>query len=477
MRTAGLLALAVLAPSFAHAAVRLNEVAWMGSTGSSNAEWIELANTGSAAVDLAGWRLESSSGAPDITLSGSIAANGFFLLERTSDDSVPGIAADQIYTGSLPNGGTVLALLDSTGTLVDSADGSDSWSTLGGDNTTKDTAQRTSSGWVTAAPTPRAATVSGAAVAKASGDASTTPLATGGSSAAASMYVAPPTGALSVSLQSLSDTVYVNVPARFLVSVKTKSGSADTAASVLWSFGDGSSAQGLTATKTYQYPGTYVVEVRAQDGSAYGEDDVTVTVTQAQVRIAAVTGDGITLANDTAERVDLSLWELFSGTGSFQLPIGTTLLPHTQTLFPYTVVNVPHSYDVSLLYPNRLVAARFEPAPPAASSLSETPSTTTLATASVQPRAAAPGFSAVQRVAQSATPARSVRAVANGQDAERASTAVPEVAAVATAIAALPTSTPRRKDTEVPRSSFLTSPWTLSFLGLAVVAGGALLIL
>lgn len=366
MRTAGLLALAVLVPGFAHAAVRISEVAWMGSAASSNAEWIELANTGSTAVDLTGWQLKSSSGAPEVTLAGTVSANGFFLLERTSDDAVPGVAADQIYTGSLPNGGTVLSLMDGSGTVLDTADGSDSWAALGGDNITKDTAQRTNSGWVTAAPTPRAATVASQATAP-SQDVATTPERTEAPArVVTTTYVPPPLGDLTVSLQSPADTLYLDVPLRFSARVQTKSGSSDSAAEVVWSFGDGSSAVGSVVTKTYRYAGTYVVKVRAQDGSARGESDVVVTVSKARVRIAAVTGDGITIANDMDNRIDLSQWELFSGAGMFRVPSGTTLLPKSATLFPYTISNVPHSFDVRLVFPDGLVAAAYVPSVPAA---------------------------------------------------------------------------------------------------------------
>ncbi len=477
MRTAGLLALAVLAPSFAHAAVRVNEVAWMGSVESSNAEWIELANTGNTAVDLTGWHIKSASGAPSFSLLGTIAANGFFLLERTSDDAVPGIAADQIYTGSLPNSGTVLTLVDADGTVVDTVDGSDAWSALGGDNTTKDTAQRTSAGWVTAAPTPRAATASDAAVAASKSDGSATTTATSATTAAASDYVPPATGELVTAIQSHSDAAYVNVPIRFSASAKTTSGKTDAAADIAWSFGDGSSARGAVVTKTYQYPGTYVVVVRATDGSAYGEDAVVMTVTQANVRIAGITGDGIVLANDTDKRLDLSNWELTSGTGSFRLPLGTTLLPHTQTLFPYTIVNVPHSYEVSLLYPNRIVAVRYSPAAPVAPMLSEELVATTSATTSRQLSGPVSSSPLEQRAVPSPVVAKNVNAPTHDLETVSAPTKATEVAAVGAALQRLPTSTPTQKSTSASHASFLASPWTLGFLGLAVVAGGALLIL
>ena len=78
----------VLVPAVAEAAVYVNEIAWMGGADDANAEWIELLNSGASSVDLSGWTLVASDGSPTITLSGSIAGGGLYLLERTDDDSV-----------------------------------------------------------------------------------------------------------------------------------------------------------------------------------------------------------------------------------------------------------------------------------------------------------------------------------------------------------------------------------------------------
>jgi len=117
--------------------VVLNEIAWMGSTASANDEWIELHNNTASPVNLTGWTLRSTDGTPGITLSGTIPANGWFLLERTDDTSVPGVAADQIYTGALGNTVEVLELRDPSMQLHDTVD---AW--YAGNNTTKQTMER-----------------------------------------------------------------------------------------------------------------------------------------------------------------------------------------------------------------------------------------------------------------------------------------------------------------------------------------------
>jgi hypothetical protein len=117
--------------------VVLNEIAWMGTTTDANDEWIELHNTTGSPINLTGWTLAAADGTPSVTLSGTIPAGGYFLMERTDDNSVPGVTADLIYTGALGNAGEILSLRDASATLQDSVD---AW--YAGDNTTKATMQR-----------------------------------------------------------------------------------------------------------------------------------------------------------------------------------------------------------------------------------------------------------------------------------------------------------------------------------------------
>jgi hypothetical protein len=138
----------------AFAQIEINEVAWMGTVTSANDEWIELRNTGSESVDITGWVLQAVDGAPEFTLTGSIAPGAYFLMERSDDATIPDISADMLYTGSLGNIGEFLQLRDATGSIIDSVDHADGWQ--GGDNVTKETMQRKGSLWITASPTPRA---------------------------------------------------------------------------------------------------------------------------------------------------------------------------------------------------------------------------------------------------------------------------------------------------------------------------------
>jgi hypothetical protein len=100
--------------------ILISEVAWAGTLASAHDEWIELYNPGSHPIDLHDWALTDHADI-DIHLTIRIAPFSFALLERTDDTSVANIPADQIYTGSLKNGGDSLFLLDPSGGTVDSA--------------------------------------------------------------------------------------------------------------------------------------------------------------------------------------------------------------------------------------------------------------------------------------------------------------------------------------------------------------------
>lgn len=107
--------------------VVINEIMWMGTRASSFDEWIELFNTTSTDIDLGGWSLYAQDGTPEIMLFGTIDSKSFFLLERTDENTVMDIMADQIYTGALENDGEELVLRDQNDKLIDLVEASSGW--------------------------------------------------------------------------------------------------------------------------------------------------------------------------------------------------------------------------------------------------------------------------------------------------------------------------------------------------------------
>jgi hypothetical protein len=122
-----------------------NEVAWMGSPSSSNAEWMEVKNISTDTINLSGWELLNRSGKISISFSSddAIAADGMLLLSR--NNSSTGIS----YSGNLSNAGDVLAIMNSQCVVSDILDASSGWPA--GNNTTKQTMERDANnvGWHT----------------------------------------------------------------------------------------------------------------------------------------------------------------------------------------------------------------------------------------------------------------------------------------------------------------------------------------
>jgi hypothetical protein len=96
-----------------------------GATGAASNEFVEIANVGTAAVDVSGFKLvyRSAAGTSDVSLatipSGtSIPAGGYYLFGGSAYAGTP--AADQSFSTGIAATGGGLGLRDADGTLVDS---------------------------------------------------------------------------------------------------------------------------------------------------------------------------------------------------------------------------------------------------------------------------------------------------------------------------------------------------------------------
>ena len=106
--------------------ILINEVAWAGTVFSASDEWIELYNNTEDTIELSGWTLSDNQDI-HVNLSGMILPRSYFLLERSDDNTVSTISADQLFAGSLRNSGESLMLRDPSGASVDTADGTGGW--------------------------------------------------------------------------------------------------------------------------------------------------------------------------------------------------------------------------------------------------------------------------------------------------------------------------------------------------------------
>ncbi len=340
--------------------ILINEIAWMGTAASANAEWIELYNASPSPVILDGWSLAATDGSPSISLSGTISGSGYFLLERTSDNTLPGMKADEIYSGSLSNSGEHLQLKDNVGILVDDVDASSGWPA--GDNVSKQTMQRSGSGWITGVATPDAPNVTvGTAATTSSTTSGTASTSSSTTSATASSDVDVPMTLVSgVSDDaSVETTDYAPDPtysARMVVPDFSTAGTPVPLVAVVrdnqkrdmtsgrfeWSMGDGKQVVLVgngPLTHTFRYPGTYTVVLTYYSNWTKTEPDSVnrkqVLIVPAALSITGVTDDGgITLENDSTREIDLAGWILSSGQHSFVFP-------------RYTIIGQGQSFSVT----------------------------------------------------------------------------------------------------------------------------------
>ena len=133
--------------------VILNEIAWMGSTEHYSNEWIELKNISPSEADISGWWLIDQEGQIRVIFPQNIriSAGGFFLLERTDDNSIPGVYADMIYRGGLSDTNEGLRLLNPDCLIQDEVFATPNWPA--GERDSDKTMERKAdlSGWQTSA--------------------------------------------------------------------------------------------------------------------------------------------------------------------------------------------------------------------------------------------------------------------------------------------------------------------------------------
>ncbi len=328
-------------PAYTHAAIIINEIAWMGNSISANDEWIELYNTGSESISVDGWTLRDGMNL-EITLSGAVGAGQYAVLERSNDASAPGTAF-LIYTGALSNSGATLSLYRADGSLEDRVVGGDVWQNIGGDNVTKETAQYTSIGWITAGATPGMQNASGSSVEQDTDsiqdttDTSTdnsenfdTANVSSGSSNTTTLYTTP--RELTLLIQA-PDYVYVNqsVPMEIVSSGLAKS--ILQSAQYQWNLGDVSTASGQEITARYAYPGEYVITVTGGYKKYQANARTTITVLPVNFSMTLSTQGEVQVHNDARYEIDISAYRLVSD-NVFVFPEGTIILPNATITIP-----------------------------------------------------------------------------------------------------------------------------------------------
>ena len=351
-------------PVFVHASVVISEVAWMGSLEDANEEWIELYNNGES-QSVSGWTLTAVDGQPNITLEGSIGSNAYAVLERTDDDTVSGITALKIYTGALSNTSEKLELRDQNGALIDSVDSGDGWERVGGNNTTKETAQRSGEpsvgAWITAPASPGRGN-SGVGTSQNE----QTQTITHNKNI---LYGLPDEDENRPHIEpglildiGEEQTVSVGVPTAFQARTFRERGEEIVVSDIEWNFGDGTTGKGRNATHTYRYEGSYIVSATGRRTGFLREiidtAQLVVHVVPSPIEIAHADTTCIELKNTSSGVIEVSGYVLLSGTSHFTIPKNTLLLPNTGVRFPRATTKIAGTH-VWLFRPDGSLATEY----------------------------------------------------------------------------------------------------------------------
>jgi len=341
----------LVTPQIVFGAVVISEIAWMGDSESANNEWIELYNDSATAVDVTGWQLVSDTGLA-VDLVGTVGAGAYAVLERTDEGSAPGTAF-VVYAGALANTGNTLQLYDASDNLVDQVAGGVDWKNIGGDNTTKETAQLAVNGWQTGAPTPGAVNeVSdiGSISEEVAQNVDETAVSNTDSRGSGQSVVLVNDGVLAVSITG-PQTVQRYQPVTYTV---TPSGLGEAAMRSLtydWHMGDMTMKQGHEVTHQFAHPGTYVLSVTGEFADFAGSGRKTVTVLPVKVSLSYASNGDVLIHNNVPYEQDVSGYRVF-GTQTASLPVHTYLVPNGTIRIPRHMVRPQRGLPVVLYTPD-----------------------------------------------------------------------------------------------------------------------------
>ena len=350
----------------------INEIAWMGTLpkegesvqAAANNEWLELFNNSGNSVSLEGWKIVApDDNMPEIFLSGSISAGGYFLLERSSDEVIPWIAADLIYpykNNALSNSGEHLFLKDKDGSTVDEIDASGGWPA--GDNNSKDTMQKSGSGWTTASSTPRVVNAGTTSPSPSPSPSPTPPASTLSSQSSSGPVV---TESIS-SYAGENKKAVVGSSIEFLGRALGINGEPLENARFWWNFGDGETKEGRMVTHIFHIPGKYTVGLHVSSGFYSASDYISVEVSANLVRIESVVEgrEGfVRIKNPSDVEMDLGGWFLSDGRSNFFIPPRTKIGAGADVSFLNEITGllaVDEIKSVSLRFPNGTLAVEWK---------------------------------------------------------------------------------------------------------------------
>jgi hypothetical protein len=331
-------------------------------------EWVEVINSGDAALDLSLWKFFEGGVNHGLSLFQGetiIPAGGFAII---ADNAANFLADNPGFTGSvfdssfsLSNTGEALSLKNEKGEMVDtfvySAD-------LGasGDGYSL---QKINTNWLAAAPTPgfaNSAPSTSSSVVETVNSSGTGAGLTSGSASSGSVVI---DSAKKITAEAGGDRqVIVGAETVFKGEAFGIKGEPLLNARFVWNMGDGQTLEGSSVKYAYRFPGEYIVMLHVSTNELSATDRLVVTASPSNLRVSRILpGENgfIEIANDSATTADISGWFLESRGKFFLLPSGTIIGGGKTRFFPNQVTGLILVSDdaPALLYPNGVKAAQF----------------------------------------------------------------------------------------------------------------------
>lgn len=345
----------------------------------SGREWVEVYNSGPNSVDLSQYKLLENGTNHKISSinegdSTQLSAEKYAIIADNPakfkvDFSISSLILDSAF--SLKNDGEQIELVDSTGTSIDSISYLPEW----GANGTGNSLQLNDSVWIPAEPTPGLVNKTTAADEQndVSSDGDTDSGSDSSSSSSNSTHSAQvdlsdykPKNDLKISI-GRNRRISINTPIDFILR-HNKEGVEefnDSDLHVSWSFGDGNSGRKTKADNVFYNPGEYNIIATAFDSNTSNQAVSRTKVYVVEpVLIINLHNRGktvdIMLKNDNNEEINVGGFVIKSAESSFKIPKDTIISAKKHIIFSNITTGIETFENLSLYYPNRMLAAKLD---------------------------------------------------------------------------------------------------------------------
>lgn len=356
-------------PIFAAASVSVTEVMYDLPGSDAGREWVEITNDGPE-LDLKEYKFFNKDGGHLLKAYGSgttVLPPGAVAVLADKPDlflidwpQYAGILIDSSF--SLVTADTV-GIKDPDGAIIASVSYSSDLGAKGDGNSL----QYTGSAATAASPTPGTTGASlGATQQQASTASDTGSSTTSSSSQTSSASVQKPEVPIKrITVDAGGDrTVVVGAAAVFTAKVFGTAGEPIQNPRLTWNFGNGDLREGQTVQYTYEYPGVYNLMVMGASGEYSSSDRVLIEALPATLALSVETGGTIRVFNKEKRDLDVSLWLLVRGGGTFLIPKDTVILGGKSVAFSPQSTKLPSSGETTLQYPNGINAIAAQEAVP-----------------------------------------------------------------------------------------------------------------